>query len=288
MRVIYADILFMLNLAVNYLILLATAKISAVCIRRLKLLLGAALGGVYAVAAALIAQSLTQSIWIKIGAAVLMLLVCFGRERGLLRITLIFFAVSAAFGGIVLAVSLIGGGGAQEAIVPVSLKVLLPSFAASYAVTALVFKKLGRRRAGGFVNIVIKNAGRKSEINTLIDTGNSLTDPISGGKVLIAEVDALAPLFKPEVVDILRSKSKNPAQMLEELSGCEIAFRLIPYSAVGLERGLLLAFKPESITVNGRNASGMLVAVSPNRLSEGGIYSAIVGEEIMEELAWVK
>lgn len=282
MRVIYADVLFVLNLAVNYLILLATAKISAVYINRVKILLGAALGGAYAVAAVLIAQSLTQSIWFKIGAAVIMLLVCFGRERGLLRIALIFFAVSAAFGGIVLAVSLIGGGGAREALVPVSLKVLLPSFAAAYAVTALIFKKLGRRRAGGFAQIVIKNAGRKTELNSLIDTGNSLIDPISGGKVLIAEAGALAPLFERRAAEIICSGSKNPTQMLENLSGCDTAFRLIPYSAVGLERGLLLAFKPESVTVNGKNAAGLLVAVSPTRLSEGGVYSAIVGEEILE------
>jgi len=282
LRVIYADTLFVLNLAVNYLLLLATAKISAAYISRLRLLLGAALGGAYAVASVLIAQSLTQSIWFKIGAAILMLLVCFGRERGLLRIALIFFAVSAAFGGIVLAVSLIGGGDAHEAIVPVSLKVLIPSFGASYAVAVLVFKKLGRRRAGGFVHIVIKNAGRKTELNSLIDTGNSLTDPISGGKVIVAEINAIAPLFEPKVADIMRLESKNPTKMLERLSDCDTAFRLIPYSAVGLERGLLPAFKPESITVNGREKTGMLVAVSPTRLSEGGIYSAIIGGEIME------
>jgi len=280
-RVIYVDVLFLLNLAVNYLILLATAKIAAVYIKRLRIFLGAALGGAYAVAAALMAQPPLYSVWFKLGAAVLMLLVCFGRERGLLRITLIFFAVSAAFGGIVLAVSLIGGGDASEALVPVSLKVLLPSFAVSYAATALIFKKLGRRRPGGFAKIVVKNAGKKTEFVSLIDTGNSLTDPIGGGKVLIAEADALAPLFGPKVLDILHSE-QSPAQMLERLSDCDIAFRLIPYSAVGLKRGLLLAFKPESVSVNGKVDPGMLVAISPTRLSEGGLYSAIVGGEFME------
>ena len=281
MRVIYADILFLLNLAANYLILLATARIAAVYINRLRILLAAALGSGYAVAAALLAHSPMQSVWFKIGAAVLMLLVCFGRERGLLRITLIFFAVSAAFGGIVLAVSLIGGGSTQDAIIPVSLKVLLPSFALSYAATALIFKRLGRRRPGGFAKIVIKNADRRTELTSLIDTGNSLTDPIGGGKVLIAEAGALAPLFCPNVLDILRS-DKSATEMLEQLSGCDIAFRLIPYSAVGLKKGLLLAFKPESVTVNGKEELGMLVAISPTRLSDGGLYSAIVGGEFME------
>ena len=281
MRVIYVDILFLLNLAVNYLILLATAKIAAVYINRLKILLAAALGGAYAVAAAIMTHSPMQSVWFKIGAAVLMLLVCFGRERGLFRITLIFFAVSAAFGGIVLAVSLLGGGGVHEALVPVSLKVLLPSFALSYAATALLFKKLGRRRPGGFAKIVIVHAGKRTELTSLIDTGNSLTDPIGGGKVLIAEADALAPLFGSKVLNILRSDMSS-AEMLEKLSGCDIAFRLIPYSAVGLRKGLLLAFKPDRVTVNGKTEKGMLVAISPTRLSEGGLYSAIVGGDFME------
>lgn len=282
MRVIYVDTLFFLNFAVNYLLLLATAKITAVYVRRLKIALAAFLGGAYAVAAVLVAQSLLQSLGFKLGAALLMLLTCFGKERGLLRITLIFFAVSAAFGGIVLAVSLMGGGSASEALVPVSMEILIPSFAVSYAVIALIFKKLGRRRDGGFVHIVIEHRGRKTEINSLVDTGNTLTDPMNGNTVIVAEKNAIIPLFDKKVAEILDSELDNAPQMLEMLSDSGTLFRLIPFRTVGVESGMLLAFRPDSVTINGREKTGMLVAVSRTRLSEGGIYSAVVGSQVLE------
>lgn len=281
MRVIYADTLFLINFAVNYMVLLATAKISATYVKRLKIILGALLGSAYALAAVLVAQTLMQSLGFKLGAAMLMLLICFGKKPGLLRITLIFFSISAAFGGIVLAVSLIGGGSASEAIVPVSLKVLVPSFALSYAVITLLFKRLGKRRPGGFVHIVIKNDDRKIEMNSLVDTGNTLTDPLSGTGIIVAESEAVAQLFDKKVAELLR-KGQSAAQTLESLEGSGQPFRLIPYSSVGVSRGMLLAFKPGEIYINGKDKTGMLLAISPTRLSEGGIYSAIIGSQALE------
>ena len=281
MRIIYADTLFFINFAVNYMVLLATAKISATYVKRLKIVLGALLGSAYALAAVLVAQTLMQSLGFKLGAAMLMLLICFGKKPGLLRITLIFFSISASFGGIVLAISLIGGGSVNDALVPVSLKILIPSFALTYAVITLVFKKLGRARPGGFVHIVIKNDDRKIEMNSLIDTGNSLTDPLSGNAVIVAETEAVAPLFDKKVADMLR-KGPNAAETLESLGGSGQLFRLISYSSVGVSRGMLLAFKPDTIIINGKDKTGMLVAISPTRLSEGGIYSAIIGSQALE------
>ncbi len=285
MRVIYADILFLLNFAVNYLLLLATAKISAVYASRLKIAFAALLGAAYALAAVLVAQTLLQSVWFKIGAALLMLLTCFGRERGLLRISLIFFAVSAAFGGVVLAASLAGGGSAEEALTPVSLKVLIISFAISYAVLTLVFKRLGRRRGGGVVHTLIEYSGRRTEINALVDTGNSLTDPMSGKSVIVAETSAVLRLFDSKAAEILLSDNENASHMIEKLSEYGLMFRLLPFSSVGTKRGMLIAFKPDRIIIDGRDKTGTLVALSPTRLSEGGIYSAIVGSGLLEAKA---
>ena len=48
MTVVYIDALFLLNLIVNYLLLLAAAKLAGEPLRRLRLAAGAALGGLYA------------------------------------------------------------------------------------------------------------------------------------------------------------------------------------------------------------------------------------------------
>lgn len=50
LTVVYIDALFLLNLIVNYLLLLAAARLAGEPLRRLRLAAGAALGGLYAAA----------------------------------------------------------------------------------------------------------------------------------------------------------------------------------------------------------------------------------------------
>ena len=66
---------------------------------------------------------------------------------------------------------------------------------------------------------------------------------------------------------------------MEELAALDggTRFRLIPYSAVGVTGGMLLAFRPDEIVVDGRNKTGMLLALSPNSVSDGGAYTALLG-----------
>ena len=40
---------------------------------------------------------------------------------------------------------------------------------------------------------------------------------------------------------------------------------------------MLLAFKPDEIKVNGKTKAGMLLALSPNSVSESGAYTALLG-----------
>jgi hypothetical protein len=40
---------------------------------------------------------------------------------------------------------------------------------------------------------------------------------------------------------------------------------------------MLLAFKPDEIVIDGKNTAGMLLALSPNHVSENGTYSALLG-----------
>jgi stage II sporulation protein GA (sporulation sigma-E factor processing peptidase) len=277
-RVVYADSLFALNFVIDYLVLLTTAKIAGVRVPRLRIVLSAVLGGAYAVSVVVFDMPLLQNIWIKLAAGILMVLVCFWTKSGFLRISLIFLAVSATFGGIVFALSLLCGGASGTVYTPVSWKILIPAFGISYAGITLVFRRMGRRRSAGLINTEIEHGGRKTSVTSLEDTGNTLTDPMTGESVIVAETEAVASLFDKKVADVLREKDDGPIQKLERLSQTGERFRLVPYSSVGVEHGWLLAFKPDEVKLNGKDKTGMLIALSPNRLSDGGIYSAVVGK----------
>ena len=53
--------------------------------------------------------------------------------------------------------------------------------------------------------------------------------------------------------------------------------RLVPYRAVGVECGVLLAVRSRSVKADGRPLGGLLVALSPTPVDDGGAYQALIG-----------
>ena len=283
MTVVYIDALFLLNLIVNYLLLLAAAKLAGEPLRRLRLAAGAALGGLYAAAICFPGMGfLTHPLW-KLGAGVLMLLTGFGGSRRLLRVTLVFFGLSCAFGGGIFAIGLLGGRGLtlRNGVLysVMDLRILLLSAAVCYAVLTLVFRRTARHGRREVLPAVLILEGRRVAVNALVDTGNTLTDPVTGRPVMVAEGSRLSPLLPGERV--LDEKAlRDPVGTLERLSrgGRGRRFRLLPYQAVGVECGMLLALRLDDARVGAEDYGGILVALSPNPVSDGGGYSALIGE----------
>lgn len=276
MQVVYIDTLFLINLTVNYLVLLATAKVCAQIISRWRIVLGAFAGAIYSVLCVLPDFEFLESPLIMIVFAIIMLLIVFGGELGLVRTGIIFFAISAAFGGAVLAVSLITGERADR--ITVSFKVLLISFFICYGIFSMVFSRLGKREsAEGTKKVEIMKGGRSVEFTALVDSGNLLVDPVTGGRVIVAEREAMMPLFAPDIRRILRGDG-SAMELLEELApqGGGYGFFLLPYTAVGVGSSFLLGFRPDKVQVGGKILGKVSVAISPTRVSDGGVYSALL------------
>jgi len=284
MTVVYIDSLFLLNLVVNYLLLLATTKLAGEIIRRLRLAAGAALGALYAALIFLPGMGFLVHPVYKAGAAVLMALVAFGGSRRLLRLLFIFLCLSCAFGGGVLAIGLLGGQGLtlRGGIIysAMDLKLVLLSAAGCYFLLTLVFRRIAVH--GGvkrdLVPATLTLSEKKLTLTTLVDTGNTLTDPATGRPVMVAEGERLAPLF-PADYALDAAALRDPVTTLERLSAKEEGrrFRLLPYQAVGVECGMLLTARLDSARIGDKDYGSILVALAPNRISDGGVYSALIG-----------
>ena len=282
MQIIYADAVFAVNTLINYLILLSTAKICAAPTARLRLAAAAAIGGAYAVAAALPPLKFLENPLIVIAAGLLIVTAAFGGQPRLARITVIFFAISATFAGAAMAISLIFGGSSPlpgGMLVPVRIDLLLISFAVCYAATALVFRRTAGNK-GGIVPLTVRQGDRVVELRALVDSGNSLTDPMTGVPVIVTGVADAKNLFPKEIRTAVEGVERRGAVLvMEEIMthACPMRFRLIPYSAVGISGGMLLAFRPDEVVIDGEKKSGMLVALSPNSISDNGTYTALIG-----------
>lgn len=272
MRVVYIDSLFLLNFLLDYLALLLAGKVAGEPLRRLKMALGAFLGAAYAVSLFWPGWPFLGHFLIRLAVGLLMVLVVYGATRRLLRVFLLFLAVSAGMGGGIYALAYLGLGVdvAEGVATPsVDLRLILLGGLGAYCLLSLVGRRLGRHGGGELRRVAVWLDGREVSLTALVDSGNTLSDPVSGLPVLVVEGARLAPLLPPEA-DLV-----HPAGCFPQLAPPG-RFRLLPYRAVGVAQGLLLAVRADRVVVDGKESKSCLVALSPTPVSDGGGYQALI------------
>lgn len=280
---VYLDVLFGLNAAINYLLLRGCAAMGGCPARRLRFLAAACLGGAYAAASLLPGLAWLSGTPFQLLCAAVMTVTAFGFRKTTVKQTLFFLALSFAFGGAVLLavqraepdVMLLGG----KAYYAVSTPALLLLAGLLYGLAAVVLAGWGTHSGGDILPLTLHLGGRELSIKALRDTGNTLRDPATGQTVLVADWQTLARLLPEEA--LTQSRFQDPAALLETLSARYPAcrFRLVPYRAVGVESGLLLALRC-GVCEPKKHRRDALVAFSPTAVSCDGRFDALTGGTI--------
>ena len=282
--VIYADVLFLLNALVDYLLLLVSARAAGAPLRRARFALGGVIGGIYAVAMFLPGFAFLGGGLYTAAFGLLMVLTAYGVSRLLVKQTLVFLAVTCALGGGVLAIGMMDGAalslGRNVVYSLPDLKLVMLSAAGCFAVLHLASPPLFRhtRTEGELHEITFEFCGRTLTLTAFSDSGNTLTDPVTGRKVPVAEGAAMRPLFPAECCPSTADLRDPPAGLFRLNRGeVEGRFRLLPYRAVGVERGLLLGVRMDRVMAKTGGGEGLLVALSPTPVSDGGGYHVLTG-----------
>ncbi len=276
MTVVYIDLLFLLNLIANYLLLLAVGRMSGAVLMRWRIGLGAAAGALYAVLVFLPGLEWLAFWLCKMACGVLMALIAYGGERYLLRVTVFFFGASAALAGAVLGLEMLGSVSLtlEHGVFysKLDIRLLLLLFVACYFVLSLFFRRTGRYSGRELVRLEVTLDRGTVSLTALVDTGHSLTDTATNRPVVVAEAQALSGLL-PAWAD-----AAQPIRSVERChaSGSRQA-RLIPYRAVGVECGMLLALRTQGVRVGEKSLGPLLMALSPTPVDDGGTYHALIG-----------
>jgi stage II sporulation protein GA (sporulation sigma-E factor processing peptidase) len=282
--VVYIDSLALLNFIINYLLLLASARINGVAFRRLRIAGAALLGAAYAVLVWLPGFGFLAGFFWKALSCALMAVIAFGGNKvsRLARLAVTFICVSFLLGGAVLAIGLLAGrpDGSGIPYVPLDIKTLFLTAGLSYAVLTLVFKHLGRHNVRETVEVYACWENRQVSVKVLLDSGHTLVDPMSGAEVLIFNYDAALPLLPPSAAAVINPiLLHNTPELLELMGSLGVGsrFRLIPYRAVGTDCGFLLAFRPDLITVASKpRKQGCYIGLSPTPLAEGAGIEGLI------------
>jgi len=276
MRTIYADEMFLLNLVINYFIILATAKLCALPLERPRFWASAALGGLYSVLTLFPRLGFLTTPVMKLCLGAAMALIAFGGQGRLLRSFLAFLCVSAAFGGAVFAASMLAGVDTSRGLyISVSMRVLILSFALCYGVITLVFNRLGHRVQRQILKVHIRQGDRETDFPALKDTGNELYDPLSGLPVMVISPTAAKSLLPSSLSERLGMEAPEliSSAPLEDADAPKL--RLISYNAAGVGSGLMAVFRPDELSVDGKRRNDVLVGLSRTELCPDGEFSAI-------------
>lgn len=284
MPIIYIDTLFLLNAIIDYLLLLAAARVAGEPLARLRFAVAGMIGGAYAVF--IFVFPILEENLFKILLGCLMILVAYGKSRRLFRQGLIFLALSFAFAGGVLAISLLGGQGLMlESGVYYSgmdLKIVLLSAGFCYFLLSVLFRNFAMHSpiTGDLLSLDLRIDDKEISLTALVDTGNTLQDPLSGMSVIVAEGACLFPFFQN---NISLGDLSHPMLFLERNTEYQNRLRLLPYQVVGMQ-GVLLVIKVDEMKVNGVVISERLVALSPTSVSDGGSYHALISARQAERV----
>lgn len=277
--VVYLDRVAVLNLTVDYLLLLTTATLAGTPLRRLRFGLCALGGGLYGALVFVLPVLATPLGRIMVGTV--MALCAFCHERRPWRLTALFWLLSGGLAGLLLALGLmVGSPGAVLQRVyraDISASVLLGTAAVFYLLLHLVFRQTARYEGGEVMEIDVVIGGRSCRLRALRDNGNALRDPVRGQPVLVAETAALRSLWPETAAEILDSGA-SPEEKMSRLyrAGVTLPFVLMPFQAVGTESGLLLACRSDHIRIGGRRMKHVFVALSGSQVGAGG-YQALWG-----------
>lgn len=278
---VYVDVLFAVNLMLDYLLLVLTARLGGVYRSRWRLLLAACAGALAAVVLYFPELPLWLGLLARTALCAGVTALAFGVERGhYLRLCGLFCVCTFALAGGVWALALLGGSAfVRNGVVCIDLPLRL-LLATAVAVWALLGICGGTRLrlSKGTAKLTIALGNRSMAVRALQDSGNLLNDPVTGKRVALLSVSAASALLEPQDRPLLRMlDGRNVAAvcaaLVERGAG---AFRLVPYRTAS-GGGLLLAFRPDRLTVDGREETGYLLGVTPTELDVSGECRAVIG-----------
>ena len=251
MMPVYLDVLVLLNFLVDLLLLIATNRLSGYPAGVKRAVPAAVLGGVYGGVCVLPGLELLAGTVCRVLMLAIMGVIAFGLRREAGRRCVLFVLLSMALGGV--AVGLQSGFWS-----------LILCAGGVCVMCVLGFRgRIGQQ----YVPVKVKTAQGTVEFTALRDTGNTLTDPLTGQQILV-----VSPRIGTALTGLTRQQIERPADALTQVPG----LRLIPFHAVGKAGGVLAAKRYENVAIGSWQGS-CLIAIAPNDIGQGKPYEALTG-----------
>lgn len=274
MQKVYVEAVFADNFAVNFLILILASRLGCERVRWGRCALAAAVGGIYA-AVAYGVGGFMVSLPVKLGISLIMCAAAYWArgEKHVLRGIVTFYIATFVLAGAIYAMgqALIVNG---TLAVPAAVRAVLLGLAAGAALTGVYsyVRRRTLRRQPHIETLELRIGEKCMRVKAFIDTGNLLTEPISGAPVLFLSRAAAEKLLGAKQAAALAGGVEPDAEGL----------RIIP-CATAAGRTVLYGRALDGVSLPGCGNSVKAVACIARSAPAGG-SEAIAGSILTDEL----
>ena len=280
--VIYADVLFIINTYITYILLFSTAFLAKQDAGRTAMVLSSLLGGVYSFVIFLGEINTVLSVVLRLAAAAIFILCAFKirSRKHFFKLYSLFFLVNFIFAGLMMAVWYAFSPTVMyfsDSILYLdinSLTLVLLSVLCYFAIKGIsAFWEFKTPKSRIFETVL--TVGEKNlSLRAFLDTGNSLKDPFTGDSVLIVSGKSIKSLCELDI------KSTE----IQYIGNKKVRF--IPCNTVS--GGYLIPiFRADSIKIKGIEKSfvkrDVLIGVTENEIKNGD-YDMLLCDEIFENI----
>ena len=287
---VYVDLLFLINLSMDYICLYACTKIMRKKLVFWRLLIAAAIGGIYSVISVFLPFSVPINLVFDALFCLVICAIAFSEKGRRIRSTLLcgflFVGISMMMGGVMTAIfnalnrlelpldSIDGDG------ISTYLFAIIAAVAGFITMRSgkIIAKKSDIKECRLFLSVM----GKQGEFFALSDSGNLVKDPISGKSIVLIDRKLLSDLIDIKIFDDFSSgKLNQPPKGVPPM-------RLIPINTAG-GRSFLCAIPPDKLSteiVTKKNKTlkleldALIAPADIGKSAEG--YGAIVPSEILK------
>lgn len=290
---LYVDIIFLENIIMNSIILLATAIIMKAQIKIWRILVSSIIGSIYAIIIYVSNIEIYSNIFLKLFLSVVIVYISFKppNMKSLSKHIVIFYLTSFTFGGVAFALlyfvspqDILYQDGVFIGTYPI--KMILTGGILGFIIITLSFKNIKGRLSHKdmYCSLKICSGNKELELIAIVDTGNFLRDPITKMPVVVIENEKLVEVFPGSILNNVTNIINGKDVDLGEYSS---KIRVIPFKSLGKENGLLLGIKIDEIEAEYQDIQykhkDVIVGIYNGRLSRTGKYAGLVGVDIISE-----
>lgn len=244
---IYLDLVFIENVCMNSIILFTTGLVTKTKNKIIRIIISSIIGALYVIGKYLTNSQIYSNIFIQIGLAFAMVYIAFlpPNIKWLFKYIIIFYLTSFVFGGCAFALlyyvkpqEILYNNGILTGTYPIKIAFL--GAMVGLITLNIAFKLIKNRLSKNemFCNVRIGYKEKEMTLRAIIDSGNLLREPITGASVVVIEKEKLEDIIEKEILDNLQNIISGEYELIndEYIS----RFRLIPFSSLGKQNGMLL------------------------------------------------